>query len=468
MLAIGVEGVAEVLPAPRITRVPQSPSALAGVANLRGRVAPILAIDVLLGQAAGDAASRVIVLDRADPIGLAVDRVGAMRTVESRRTDGARGAELVQTADGVARLLDLERLLADAFGALAGRARRARAAGPAADPAAPAAASEESIAFLEFLVAGQVYALPLEQVLEVTSLAAETTALPGSDDVMVGVTPHRGALLALVSVRAVLGLPPMEQAAAPRVVVAALGEARLGLVVDGVRAILRAQPHDVGAVPAVLNRGAGEARIDAIVQTPQGLVSILAAERILEEESVAQVIAEGAGRRSEAAADADQARTDLEQFVLFRLGDETYGLPIAAVVEVLRLPETVTRVPRAPRFVAGVMSHRGTVVPLVDQGRRFVSRQAGPERQRRVIITRLDGLTAGFIVDGVEQILSVPAAELQPAPDLAAGENRIFDRVANVRLDGRLVLLVDPRQLLDQAERDILRALAERSEPGPA
>ena len=82
----------------------------------------------------------------------------------------------------------------------------------------------------------------------------------------------------------------------------------------------------------------------------------------------------------------------MEQFVLFRLGDETYGLPIAAVVEVVRLPNAVTRVPRAPAFLAGVMNHRGAVVPLIDQSRRFTLPRGTDERQRRVIITRLDDL----------------------------------------------------------------------------
>jgi len=246
------------------------------------------------------------------------------------------------------------------------------------------------------------------------------------------------------------------------VVVASLGQARLGLVVDSVRAILRIGARYVGAVPSVLNRGAGEARIDAIVRSPAGLVSVLATERIFLEETVAEIIAEGAGRDA-AAVDGQEGEGAMEQFVVFRLADEVYGLPVAAVREVVRLPDTITRVPRAPEFVAGVMNHRGAVVPLIDQRRRFAVSGAPANRQQRIIVANVDDLVAGFIVDAVEQILSLSVEALRATPELAAADAQIFDRIAALDLDGRLVLLVDPRQLLDQAERDIVRDVAKRS-----
>jgi purine-binding chemotaxis protein CheW len=323
------------------------------------------------------------------------------------------------------------------------------------------------LAFLQFDLAGQAYALPLEQVRSVILAPAQTTMLPQTDPMMLGVMPWRGVILPLISLRSLLGLPQGAQSATDRVVVASLGGAILGLVVDSVRAILRAHAREVGPVPSVLNRGAGEARIDAIVRAPQGLVSVLAAERIFEEETVAQLIAEGGGRD---AGDGDQQEGEgaMEQFVLFRLADETYGLPVGAVREVLRLPETVTRVPRAPDFVAGVINHRGVVVPLIDQRRRFAVPGEETVRQRRIIVANVDDLVAGFIVDAVEQILTVPADALRPAPELAAADEPVFDRIATLELDGRLVLLIEPRQLLDQTERDVVRDVARRSNAEPA
>lgn len=464
-LAIAASEVAEVVNAPRITRVPQGPPSLQGLANLRGKVVPIVSVEALLGGAPATTAGRVIVLSGEDPVGLAVDRVSSMRDVAQAETGGGELAELVETDAGPTRLLHRAPLLASAFAGLRSRAATAPVGITAAAEAAQADAGD--LAFLQFDLAGQAYALPLEQVREVTLPPAELTALPQTEAMMLGVMPLRGGLLPLISMRALLGLPTKPSLAGDRVIVATLGAVSLGLVVDTVRAILRTRERDVGAVPSVLNRGAGEARIDAIVRSPAGLVSVLATERIFLEDTVAQIIAEGGGREA-AEGDRQQDEGAMEQFVLFRLAHETYGLPIAAVREVVRLAETIARVPRAPDFVAGVMNHRGAVVPLIDQRRRFAVAGEGGTGQQRVIVANVDDLVAGFIVDAVEQILNVPAEALRPTPDLAAAEEPLFDRIATLELDGRLVLLVDPRQLLDQAERDIVRDVARRSNATPA
>lgn len=459
-LAIATEEVAEVVNAPRITRVPQAPPSLQGLANLRGRVVPILSVEALLGGSVGAAATRIIVLSGEDPVGLAVDRISAMCPVTRTDDGGDALAERVETDAGPTRLLQRRPLLALALAGLRARSTTDRTVARAT-PAA-VAADRADVAFLQFELAGQAYALPLEQVREVTAAPAQATVLPQADAMMLGVTPLRGALLPLVSLRALLGLAPKPPEASDRIVVASLGEASLGLVVDKVRAILRADERDVGVVPSVLNRGAGEARIDAIVRSPAGLVSVLATERIFLEETVAEIIAEGAGRDA-AAVDGQEGEGAMEQFVVFRLADEVYGLPVAAVREVVRLPDTITRVPRAPDFVAGVMNHRGAVVPLIDQRRRFAVSGAPAKRQQRIIVANVDDLVAGFIVDAVEQILSLSVEALRATPELAAADAQIFDRIAALDLDGRLVLLVDPRQLLDQAERDIVRDVAKRS-----
>ena len=61
----------------------------------------------------------------------------------------------------------------------------------------------------------------------------------------------------------------------------------------------------------------------------------------------------------------------IAQFVVFRLGSEEFGLPIEAVDEVALVPERLTRLPKTPKFLEGVINRRGMVLPVVDQRRRF-------------------------------------------------------------------------------------------------
>jgi purine-binding chemotaxis protein CheW len=448
--AVEAGAVTEVVPAPPVTRVPQSPLALKGVANVRGRVLPILAIERVVDGVGSANGTRVIVLGGDHGVGLAVDSIGALRTVEA--SGGDLAAELVATEEGPARLLHLDALIAGAFGGA--RPRRAQSRQAAAPAAAAVVASE--LAFLEFRVSGQAYATPLDQVRSISAAPKNLQALPGADAAMLGLLSLRDRLLPVVSPAAVLGLEASRIDARSRIVVVAIGEAEAGLLVDEVRGVLRVPADRLGAVPALLNRAAGEARIESIVRAGDRLVSILPADRVLDEATVAGLLAEG--ERDQAAE--PQENGAMQRILLFRLGEESYGMPVERVDAVIQLPASITRVPKAPPFVAGVVNHRGRVVPLIDQALRFAAPARGAGR-RRVIIASLDGLTAGFIVDAVDQIVSVSDAQLQPTPELAAGEAGVFDRVASVEHDGSLVLLVDPRQLLDQAERDLLKDVAE-------
>ena len=65
------------------------------------------------------------------------------------------------------------------------------------------------------------------------------------------------------------------------------------------------------------------------------------------------------------------ADDDEEQFVVFRLMNEEYGVPIDSVQEIVRVPEELTKVPKTPTFIEGVINLRGIVLPVVDQRRRF-------------------------------------------------------------------------------------------------
>ena len=83
-----------------------------------------------------------------------------------------------------------------------------------------------------------------------------------------------------------------------------------------------------------------------------------------------------------------------------------------------------------------------------------------PDQGRRVLVARVDGGLVGFAVDAVEALVDIPADRLAETPELAREAGRLFDRVAQVDVDGRPVLLVNPQELLDQAERDVLAGLA--------
>ncbi|MDO7841793.1 chemotaxis protein CheW [Sphingomonas immobilis] len=448
LLALAIDGqhfgvpstiVREVARMPRLARVPHAPPALMGLANVRGAVVPVLSLATLLDRAGGDE-RRIVIVDDGETLGLAVDGVSQL---------GAADAE-----DGQAlQRLDVSALVARSRPSAV--ARRSHDAAIAAD--GETVLQIETVPLVVCAIGGQEFAFPLGMVEEVLRVPAEITRMPLADPAVVGSMAVHGRILPLLSLRVLLGLPEGTDETRGRILLVRVGGHRVGLVVDAMRAILSVSEDDIDSVPQVLARGGAEARIQAICRLDSGtrLVSILAAEHLLRDDITARLF-EG----SEEQTMSDTAIADtFEQFLVFRIGAEDFGLPIGAVEEVASLPEKLTRLPKAPAFVKGVMNLRGQVIPVIDQAQRFGSDSVSGGK-RRVMVVRIGDLVAGFVVDAVSDVLRVAQSALRPAPDLGNDQTRVFDRVANLERDERIVLIVSPRELLDRAEQDLLRAIA--------
>jgi purine-binding chemotaxis protein CheW len=99
------------------------------------------------------------------------------------------------------------------------------------------------------------------------------------------------------------------------------------------------------------------------------------------------------------------------------------------------------------------------MVPVIDQHQRFGVSDGNRHRTQKIIVVTVDGVQTGVAVDRVSEILAISAAELKSAPQFKGDASPVFDRVAMIEQDGRMILLVDPRALLDKAERDVLACL---------
>ena len=132
---------------------------------------------------------------------------------------------------------------------------------------------------------------------------------------------------------------------------------------------------------------------------------------------------------------------------------------MVAADEVVRLPDRLTSVPKAPAFIKGVLNLRGQVTPIIDQRARFASNpDAGAERPR-IVVTTVDGRKAGFIVDAVSEILSLTPDQIGASPELISDAGRLFTRIAALENGATLILLIEPKEMLDRAERELLAAL---------
>ena len=124
----------------------------------------------------------------------------------------------------------------------------------------------------------------------------------------------------------------------------------------------------------------------------------------------------------------------------------------AAVEAVARAPADLVAPPNAPPFLAGVMSHRGEAIPVIDARARL---GAPPAAAGVVIFVRRGAIAAGLLVDSVERLAHLPRSKLDRAPSLAGDAGELFVSISAVDLEGRLLLIVEADALLSLAQRDL-------------
>lgn len=103
-----------------------------------------------------------------------------------------------------------------------------------------------------------------------------------------------------------------------------------------------------------------------------------------------------------------------KQMILFELGSEIYGLDVATVHEIIRM-QPITKVPRAPLYVEGVINLRGKVIAVVDLGKKFGMEKAERDKNTRIVVINIQDTTLGIIVDAVTEVIRLPADSIEPA-----------------------------------------------------
>ncbi|MFL9826722.1 chemotaxis protein CheW [Rhodoplanes sp. SY1] len=212
----------------------------------------------------------------------------------------------------------------------------------------------------------------------------------------------------------------------------------------------------VEPMPTLLDNGNRDGDLQSICRLDDGrrLVSILATGRMFNANEMDGIVAraEGSKMAAESQIESTGDGDDEEQFVVFRLMDEEYGVSIEAVQEIVRVPDELTRIPKTPHFIEGVINLRGVVLPVIDQRRRFGLASTQRNDRQRIMVFTIHGVRTGFIVDQVSEVMRIPAKVIRPAPELSEEQKRMIRRVANLEQQKRMILLLEVTQLLDVNE----------------
>lgn len=143
-----------------------------------------------------------------------------------------------------------------------------------------------------------------------------------------------------------------------------------------------------------------------------------------------------------------------QEFLIFTLGVEEYGIDILKVQEI-RGYDQVTRIANTPAFIKGVTNLRGVIVPIIDLRVKFAQQGVSYNENTVVIVLNFGQRVVGIVVDGVSDVLSLTAEQIRPAPEFAV-------TLATEYLTGlgslgeRMLILVDIEKLLSSEEMSLL------------
>jgi purine-binding chemotaxis protein CheW len=482
VFAVEMAPVQEIIRLPDVVRVPLSPPTLEGLANLRGKVLPIVSLRRVLGldERESDDTTRAVVIDIGQPMGFVVDRVASVVDVDASKIEGVDTigstvntellSGLIKDVSGHAMVmvLNFEKLIAQEFAQLAALgASRAGGLGAGSILGGSAQvddASDDELHLVSFDVAEQEYAIDIADVQEIVQLPEQIVQVPNAPSHVLGVMTLRNRLLPLVALRRMFSLDEQDANEQSRIVVVSIRGASVGIVVDSVNEVLRVARQDVEGMPPLLARQGDMADITDICRLDGGqrLVSIISTDNLFRHSAIKEAlntvdVHDDSNDRSRQR----DASGDDEQVVVFRLGAEEFGVPIDSVQEIVRVPETLTHVPKAPGSVEGVINLRGSVLPVVDLRRRLGLSAVERNDGQRIVVFLIRGVRTGFIVDAVAEVLKVPRAAIEPSPRLSSEQASLLARMANLEKQKRMLQLIEPAHLLGEGELSHMADMAE-------
>jgi len=149
------------------------------------------------------------------------------------------------------------------------------------------------------------------------------------------------------------------------------------------------------------------------------------------------------------------------QLVVFRLGEEEFGVNIHQVREIVRLVP-ITPIPRAPEFIEGVVNLRGQILAVMDLAKRLDVPSKPRSEKTRIVVVELEDNVVGMIVDEVSEVLRIPISKVEKTPQIIESEisQRYITGVG--KLEDRLLILIDLAAILSVEEIEHVRKIEQQ------
>ena len=146
----------------------------------------------------------------------------------------------------------------------------------------------------------------------------------------------------------------------------------------------------------------------------------------------------------------DNIDEDLHQLVVFNLGLEEFGVNIMQVQEIIRMPE-ITRIPRSPDYVKGVINLRGKIIVVMDLDKRFGMSQKEKTDESRVVVVDIEGTVIGLVVDSVSEVIRLQGSNIEQTPEIITQKINAEFLKGVGKLEDRLLILLDLQNIINES-----------------
>jgi len=146
------------------------------------------------------------------------------------------------------------------------------------------------------------------------------------------------------------------------------------------------------------------------------------------------------------------------QFVTFALGEQTYGVSILKLNEIIAY-QKLTTLPNLPVFIKGVLNLRGSVIPVIDLRERFNMEPKAYDQLTVIIVLEISGQTMSVIVDSVSDVITLQSDAIKPRPHFSTGISTDFIQGMGVK-DDKFIIILDVEKVLEAEDLSTLRRLS--------
>jgi purine-binding chemotaxis protein CheW len=302
---------------------------------------------------------------------------------------------------------------------------------------------------VSFLLDKEEYAIGIMKVKEIIRVP-QIVKVPNCEAYIEGVVSIRNNLLPIINLRTYFGMKHVEMNDHTRILVVDMGRFTAGIMVDKISEVLRVQSNTIQPPPKFSTQSGEQLRGVAKLNNGKRMILMLEPSKLISADEVCAITG-NAGTCEEQTDEKSITGQilDEEQLVTFKIDMEEYGIKIANVQEINRMTE-VTKIPRAPYYIEGIVNLRGNVIPALDLRKLFNLSEKDVTDATRIIIVDFNGKRTGIVVDSVSEVLRFEKTLIEAPPDILSSgiDSDYVEGVGKLDSGKRMILILDISKIL--------------------